>query len=90
MISESLEFLGMPVVDRVTQLSGVVTSVTFDLYGCVQAYVYTTAKDGKPSEGGWFDIKRLIVSGERVMDRPNFATMAFGTERGGNVLPAPR
>ena len=64
----------MRVEDKVTGFKGVVASISFDLYGCVQAIVNPGAdKDGKLMEQGWFDVSRLAIIGEDpVMDRPNF------------------
>lgn len=38
-IRKHLEMLGYAVRDRVTGLEGIVTSIGFDLYGCIQAVV---------------------------------------------------
>lgn len=66
--------LGMRVKDKVTGAKGVVTSISFDLYGCVQAVVNPgIGKDGKPMDCGWFDIARLEVAcPRRVMPLPDF------------------
>lgn len=73
-IKKHLELLGLRVEDKVTGLKGVVSSIGFDLYGCVQAIVNPgLGKDGKPAECQWFDVARLkILSAKPVMDRPNF------------------
>lgn len=90
MIAESLSLLGKKVKDRVTGYTGVVTSVSFDLYGCVQALVTPSATDGKePYQSFWFDVKRLTEDGGRVMDAPVFDG-PLGTEPGGNALPQQR
>lgn len=67
--------LGFKVKDRVTGLTGVVTSVSFELYGCIQAIVNPGLdKDNKPSDTYWFDINRLeILSDKPVMNQPNFS-----------------
>jgi hypothetical protein len=69
-----LDLLGMRVRDRVTGYTGVVASISFDLYGCVQAIVNPGLdKDGKPMDSGWFDVGRLEVADPTpVMDRPSF------------------
>jgi|SRR6185369_17542753 len=68
-----LDLLGFKVKDRVTGFTGVVTSISFDLYGCIQAIVHPGLdKDGKPLEQNWFDVNRLQLAGERVMPLPNF------------------
>lgn len=73
----SLDYLGYKATDKVTGFSGVVTSVCFDLYGCVQAIITPPAVDGKDLQtGSWFDINRLALSGERVMPVPDFGDIA--------------
>jgi hypothetical protein len=73
-IKKHLELLGLKVQDKVTGMKGVVSSIGFDLYGCVQAIVNPgLGKDGKPTECHWYDVNRLkILSDKPVMDRPNF------------------
>ena len=73
-IKEHLELLGKQVQDKVTGLKGVVVSVGFDLYGCIQAIVNPGLnKEGLPGESLWFDVTRLkTLSDEPVMQRPNF------------------
>lgn len=73
-VLQRLGWLGLRVEDRVTGFSGVVASVSFDLYGCVQAFVNPGKdKDGKLSDGYWFDVSRLIAtSSDRVMPAPSF------------------
>lgn len=73
-IQQHLALLGMPVRDRVTNVRGVVTSICFDLYGCIQAVVNPgTDKDGKPQESGWYDVQRLEVAAKApVMPQPDF------------------
>jgi hypothetical protein len=88
-VKSGLDLLGYPVRDKVTGHEGVVTSVTFDLYGCVQGIVHPGKdKDGKLQEPNWFDVKRLEVTGPRVMESPSFATIKTGTEQGPAERPA--
>lgn len=86
-IKKHLEMLGLKVEDKVTGKRGVVASVSFDLYGCVQAIVNPgMGKDGKLEESIWFDIGRLkVLSTKPVMDRPNFD---FGRSANGEKGPA--
>jgi hypothetical protein len=51
-----------------------VASISFDLYGCVQAIVNPGLdKDGKPKDSQWFDVSRLTVLTKKpVMERPDF------------------
>lgn len=68
-----IKILGYEAKDKTTGFSGIITSVSFDLYGCVQAVLTPKALEGKILDGHWFDITRLeIISCERVMERPNF------------------
>lgn len=73
-VNEHLNKLGLKVKDRVTGFSGVVTSIAFDLYGCIQALVHPGINsDGVVKDQSWFDIARLeVVCFDRVMNRPNF------------------
>ncbi len=73
-LAKHLNLLGMRVEDQVTGFKGVVATVGFDLYGCIQAIVNPGVdKDGKPRESQWFDVNRLRVVGtEPVMARPTF------------------
>lgn len=88
-MNEYMNLLGMKAKDRVTGFSGVVTSISFDLYGCVQGWLNPpVGKDGKTPEGGWYDAKRLETIGSKpVMTRPTFASA--GTERGPEAKAAP-
>ena len=69
-----MKLLGHKVEDKVTGFKGVVSSLSFDLYGCVQAVVTPAAsEDGSLSNGCWFDVTRLdVTSKEPVMDLPDF------------------
>lgn len=73
-LKKHIDLLGCQVEDRVTGFGGVVASVTFDLYGCIQAIVNPGLdKDGKIGKSEWFDINRLrVVDAEPVMPAPEF------------------
>lgn len=73
-LKKHLELLGMRVEDKVTGFKGVVATIGFDLYGCIQAVVNPGQdKDGKLQEQVWFDVSRLrVLSDAPVMDRPEF------------------
>jgi hypothetical protein len=73
-VKKHLDLLGMKAEDKVTGFAGVITSISFDLYGCIQAIVNPGVdKDGKLKDQCWFDIARLKITGESpVMDRPDF------------------
>ena len=81
-MNEHMRLLGTKVHDKVTGFSGVVSSVSFDLYGCVQVIVTPGLdKDGKHQDGHWFDAKRLVVDDAKpVMEVPTFETVPGGQE----------
>lgn len=84
LISTALNLLGRKARDKVTGFEGVVTTIGFDLYGCVQAIVNPAQKDAKLGDPVWLDIKRLDLT-ESVMAPPDFGQMALGSEAGGDV-----
>ena len=73
-MNEHLNLLGLKARDRVTGFTGIVSSVSFDLYGCIQAVLTPEIdKDGKPREGHWYDVNRLeLLSKKPVMALPAF------------------
>jgi len=72
-INKHIGLLGMKAKDKISGLAGVISSISFDLYGCVQAAITPPAKKGEYISGTWFDLTRLeIVSKKRVMDIPDF------------------
>lgn len=74
-VEATLEYLGFKVRDRVTGFKGVVTSVSFDLYGCLQAVVSPEAnvEKGEYVQGCWMDLNRLEVTDtKRVMEVPQW------------------
>ncbi len=74
-VQEQFELLGLKVEDRVTKYKGIVTSISFDLYGCVQVLVNPglRKKEDKLGEQIWFDIGRLkVLDKTPVMNRPDF------------------
>ena len=74
LIQKHLDLLGRKATDRVTGMQGVVTTVCFDLFGCIQASINPGLdKDGKPRETHWYDVSRIAVDGnDPVMKRPDF------------------
>jgi hypothetical protein len=74
-----LELLGRRAEDKITGFKGVVSSISFDLYGCVQAWLtQPIGKDGKQPDGAWFDVKRLTKLSRPVMPAPDFALPEIG------------
>ncbi len=85
-IAKHLDMLGRHAEDRVTGFQGVVASIYFDLYGCVQVIVMPPVdKDGKKTEGQAFDVSRLRITGKPVMERPDWE---FGPIAEGRHGPA--
>jgi len=87
-VQKHMEMLGNKVVDKVTGFAGVCSSVSFDLYGCVQVVITPPATEGgtKYGECRWFDIGRVEVTATaRVMDLPDYD---FGKVAEGRKGPA--
>jgi hypothetical protein len=85
LVKEHLALLGYKVRDVVTGFGGVVSSITFDLYGCVQGLVTPEKdKEGKLGEPFWFDVKRL----EPLSKKPVMAVPSYQTVPGGQKLPS--
>jgi len=78
-IEKHIDILGKRVKDKVTGFAGVVESVAFDLYGCIQCTVKPSMKrDGTSRDAMWFDIARLTVtSPKRVMELPDFISASL-------------
>ena len=84
-MQEHLKLLGFKVQDVVTGFLGIVTSISFDLYGCVQAVVQPEANEkGELGEARWFDLKRLRTT----RAKPMMAVPLFDVVPGGQVLPS--
>ena len=69
-----LAYLGYRARDRVTGMEGVIVSVVFDLYGCIQVILNPGLdKEGKPGDSHYYDVSRLeFLSKKPVMDQPNY------------------
>jgi len=86
-VQEHLKLMGLRVQDRVTGFAGVVTSIGFDLYGCVQAVVTppidsNEKMESEKMESRWFDTKRLIVTDRNpVMELPDFIQVPGGQDK---------
>ena len=73
-----LDLLGYRAKDLVTGFSGVVTSVGFDLYGCIQLVLTPPMIEGKKAAGEWFDVHRVkITSTKPVMVVPDFTNNVY-------------
>lgn len=72
-LENHIKLMGYKATDKVTGFTGVIDSVCFDLYGCIQASLTPPQDSGKEwVSSRWFDITRLEVSGDRVMKLPAF------------------
>lgn len=73
-VKKHLSLLGLKVKDRVTGFEGIVASLSFDLYGCIQAVVNPGLdKDGKQRDQAYYDVSRLEVTDTTpCMPVPNF------------------
>jgi len=87
-VRKHFELLGHRVKDKVSDYRGVVISISFDLYGCIQADVRPLEldKDGKLQVGHWLDVSRLkVLSKKPLMDVPNFEWGEVAKGRKGSV-----
>jgi hypothetical protein len=84
------KYIGFPVKDNITGIEGIVTSISFDLYGCVQALVDRGLdKNGEFLENGWYDINRLrIIKNKRVMDCPHLKNEKTIIDKGPALKPS--
>lgn len=93
MIDETIDLLGHKATDKVSGFTGTITSVCFDLYGCVQAIISPPmGSDGKIEDSRWFDVQRLDVTNEVVMPVPDFratASQPAQYNKGGAAKPLP-
>jgi len=91
-VEKHLSLLGLRVEDKVTKAVGVVDSISFDLYGCVQAGLNPGMdKDNKQLECRWYDVSRLTVLDETpVMSQPNYEYGQVARGEHGPADKAPR
>lgn len=69
-----IDIMGKRAKDKVSGFEGIISSVSFDLYGCIQVAISPPVdKDGKLHPGHWLDIHRLeITDHAQVMPVPAF------------------
>jgi hypothetical protein len=79
-----LKLLGLKVADKVTGFTGVVDSICYDLYGCIQATVKPPCNEkGEYLDAKWFDVARLqVLSPTPVMEVPG---ARFAVARDGQI-----
>ena len=67
-MQKEMKLLGFKAKDKITGFSGIITSVSFDLFGCIQVVISPPIdKDGKTREGHWFDTNRLEVTSKTAV-----------------------
>lgn len=92
-IAASIDLVGTQGKDRVTGFEGMVSSVSFDAYGCVQVALTPKVdpKTGVQRDGIWIDVKRFDqTSKKRLMENPFANPPAMGKEIGSAEKPATR
>lgn len=74
-IESHINLLGKKATDAVTGFSGVISTISFDLYGCIQAVIDPPVDEkGDIKQGKWFDITRLNITDDNpVMLLPDFS-----------------
>lgn len=92
MKEQHFAMLGRKAEDRVTGFKGIITSLSFDLYGCIQV-VLTPPADRKDGivDGHWFDVNRIEIKNEKpIMPVPDFDSghVADGL-KGASIKPLP-
>jgi hypothetical protein len=86
-VSEHFKLLGMKAKDVVTGFTGVIESISFDLYGCIQYLLRPPVNEkGEDGPAGWYDVSRIkLISKTPVMEKPDFD---FGIITEGKKGPA--
>ena len=69
-----MDYMGLKGVDKVTGFKGVVTSVSYDLYGCIQVILTPEVDEkGKREDGRWYDVQRIKTTTKKpVIPVPDF------------------
>ena len=90
MSNAHIDLLGKTAKDLITGFTGVVSSVSFDLYGCIQvALTPPVDKDGKLADGRWLDVNRLeILDEKRCMPVPKFSATPAKHDHGPAEKPS--
>ncbi len=78
--------LGFQAKEVLTGMTGVITSVSFDINGCIQCVLQPPMKEDKIPDGKWFDIARLeITSDAPIFKSPNYVEGAVAEGKSGAV-----
>lgn len=73
MTTTHMNLLGLKAQDKVTGIKGVITSLCFDLFGCIQATLTPQGKENNRVDSYWYDISRLkLLTKTPIMQRPNY------------------
>ena len=75
--SDVINLLGSKAKDKITKQNGIISTISFDLYGCIQVLLTPLkVKNGEDiKKHGWFDINRIeIIKEKKVMEHPSFET----------------
>ncbi len=85
-------YLGKKTEDKVTGFLGVITSVAFDINGCVTAFVSRPIDEkGEIKDGRWFDVTRLkLTSRSPIIDLPNFDSGYIADGKKGASFKGPK
>jgi hypothetical protein len=74
--NNAINLLGQKARDKISCATGYITSVCFDLYGCIQVIINPCkmGEDGKMLDTyGWIDINRIIIINKnKIMKNPDF------------------
>jgi hypothetical protein len=83
-VNESLKLLGCAAQDKVTRAEGIITTVSFDLFGCIQILITPRVnKENKREDSGWYDIQRLKITNKTpVMEQPDFRWYKENSSKG--------
>jgi len=73
--NDVIEMLGSEAKDKITKQNGVISSIAFDLYGCIQVLLTPLKVENNHDikVHGWFDINRMVITKKRkIMNHPSF------------------
>lgn len=87
-VIEHVNLLGLKAEDKVTGFKGVITCVSFDLYGRIQVVITPEVdpKSGKKEDGHWHGISRVKLKSKKpVMNVPDFDKGYIAEGKKGNA-----
>ena len=64
MSPEYIDWLGREAIEALTGATGTITSISYDLTGCIQAFIdpCRVLESGEKAQGSWFDTDRIRIS----------------------------